>query len=160
MCNTRGDGWWNAVACRLTPRHATGLGTPGEGLRIGEAIAADVADLDTDAGLLAVHHAKFGKHRLVPLHPSTLRTLAGYADLREAAHPHPASPALFISTAGTRLHQSNVNVTFTRLTEQAGLTPRPGSCRPRIHDCADMCVVPTRAGASQVRGRPGRCVLA
>ena len=43
------------------------------GIRIGEAIGLDDEDFDTGRELLVVRHAKFGKHRLVPLHPSAVR---------------------------------------------------------------------------------------
>jgi integrase/recombinase XerD len=104
------------------------------GIRIGEAIALDVADLDVEHELLVVRHSKFDRTRLVPLHPSTMRALKRYTDLRNRLQPRPASPALFISAAGTRLHHSNINLTFARLVGQAGLTRRSASCRPRIHD--------------------------
>ena len=104
------------------------------GIRIGEAIALDRGDLDADGGVLVVRDAKFGKSRLVPLHPSTTAALTRYAALRDEHHPRPAAPALFLSTAGTRLLHSNVGLTCTRLTRQAGLTRRSAICRPRIHD--------------------------
>jgi integrase/recombinase XerD len=104
------------------------------GIRIGEAIGLDDADFDAGRELLVVRHAKYGKHRLVPLHPSAVRALVRYAELRRQAHPSPASPALFLSTAGTRLWHSNIGLTFTRLAGQAGLTRRSASCRPRVHD--------------------------
>jgi integrase/recombinase XerD len=104
------------------------------GIRVGEAIGLDDADFDAGRGLLVIRHAKYGKHRLVPLHPSAVQALARYVQLRRQAHPFPASPALFVSTAGTRLLHSNVGLTFTGLAERAGLTPRSASCRPRIHD--------------------------
>ena len=40
------------------------------GVRIGEALSLDRGDLDSDQGMLTVRDAKFGKTRLVPLHPS------------------------------------------------------------------------------------------
>jgi integrase/recombinase XerD len=104
------------------------------GLRIGEVIAADEQDLDLGDGVLLVRHAKFDKQRLVPLHPSTVRALDGYLRLRHHLHPRAGSPALFISTAGTRLLHSNIGLTFAQLTSQAGLTRRSATCRPRIHD--------------------------
>jgi integrase/recombinase XerD len=104
------------------------------GIRIGEAITLDDEDLDVTQGLLVVRHAKFSKHRLVPLHPSAVRALARYRDLRRQLLPRPASPALFVSTAGTRLLHSNISLTFARLLDQVGLTRRSSSCRPRIHD--------------------------
>lgn len=104
------------------------------GIRIGEAIALNDQDLDVEHDLLMVRHTKFDKSRFVPLHPSTMRALARYVDLRNQLHPRPADPALFISTAGTRLLHSNINLTFARLVDQSGLTRRSASCGPRLHD--------------------------
>jgi integrase/recombinase XerD len=74
------------------------------GLRISEAIALDTDDLDpADGGHLLVRQTKFGKDRLVPLHPSTTRALLDYLNLRDRQHPHPRCPALLVSTVGTRL---------------------------------------------------------
>jgi integrase/recombinase XerD len=104
------------------------------GIRIGEGIALDVDDLDTHADLLLVREAKFAKSRLVALHPTTTRALAQYLDLRAELCPRPASSALFASTVGTRLHHSNVNLTFASLLHRVGITRRSALCRPRIHD--------------------------
>ena len=113
------------------------------GVRIGEALALDRGDLDADDGVLIVRDSKFGKTRLVPLHPSTTAALTRYSALRDEHHPRPAAPALFLSTAGTRLLHSNVGLTFTQLTRQAGLTRRSASCRPRIHDVRHSFAVAT-----------------
>jgi integrase/recombinase XerD len=104
------------------------------GIRIGEAIRLDRADLDVRAGLLVVRSTKFGKDRQVPLHPTTMQALTGYLSYRDQLLPHPDTAAVFISTAGTRLRYCNVNWTFLKLVDRAGLVPRSGSCRPRIHD--------------------------
>jgi integrase len=116
------------------------------GIRIGEALALDRGDLDAGEGVLTVRDAKFGKTRLVPLHPGTTAALTRYAALRDEHHPRPASPALFLSTAGTRLLHSNVGLTFTQLTGQAGLTRRSAACRPRIHDVRHSFAVATVLG--------------
>jgi integrase/recombinase XerD len=116
------------------------------GIRIGEALALDRGDLDAAGGMLIVRDAKFGKTRLVPLHPSATAALTRYAALRDEHHPRPAAPALFLSTAGTRLLHSNVGLTFTQLTGQAGLTRRSASCRPRIHDVRHSFAVATVLG--------------
>ncbi len=57
------------------------------GIRIGEALALDRGDLDAHDGMLIVRDAKFGKTRLVPLHPSTTAALTRYAALRDEHHP-------------------------------------------------------------------------
>jgi integrase len=113
------------------------------GIRISEAIALDTDDLDTSGGLLLVRQTKFGKDRLVPLHPSTTRALAGYLNQRDRQHPHPRCPALLVSTAGTRLHHSNIGLVFNRLTTQIGIVARSANCRPRIHDVRHSFAVAT-----------------
>ncbi len=104
------------------------------GIRIGEAIALDDTDFDPSRELLVIRHAKFDKQRLVPLHPTTVQALARYATLRRKLLPRPPSPALFLSTRGTRLLHSNIGITFTRLLDQTRIRRRSASCRPRIHD--------------------------
>jgi site-specific recombinase XerD len=52
------------------------------GLRISEAIALADIDVDLEAGVLTVRQAKFGKSRLVPVHPSVIAHLAAYRALR------------------------------------------------------------------------------
>ena len=116
------------------------------GLRIGEALFLDRGDLDSDQGMLTVRDAKFGKTRLVPLHPSATGALTRYSALRDEHHPRPAAPALFLSTAGTRLLHSNVGLTFNQLTAQAGLARRSAACRPRIHDVRHSFAVATVLG--------------
>jgi integrase/recombinase XerD len=113
------------------------------GIRIGEAIALDTDDLDVTSGLLVLRHTKFGKTRLVPLHPSTTRALTEYLNLRDQEHPHPRCSALLVSTAAARLHHANVSLVFARLTRQAGIIPRSAACRPRIHDVRHSFAVAT-----------------
>jgi len=47
------------------------------GIRVGEALAADRDDLDTEHGLLIVRYGKFGKSRELVLHPTTVAALRG-----------------------------------------------------------------------------------
>lgn len=105
------------------------------GIRVGEAIALNRGDIDTRAGRLLVRHAKFDKTRELALHPTTVAALRRYQRLRDRVAPtNTGASALFVSTAGTRLIYCNVHSTFHRLVHLAGLAPRSGSCRPRIHD--------------------------
>lgn len=59
------------------------------GMRVGEAIALSRDSIDWADGFLTVRSAKFGKAREVPLHPTTLEALAGYADVRDRSVLHP-----------------------------------------------------------------------
>jgi integrase/recombinase XerD len=104
------------------------------GMRVGEAIAPDRPDFDPGAGVLTVRDSKFGKSRLVPLHPTVTAALSGYLRLRDRLHPGPSDPAVFISPAGTRLAYCNVHATWRLLVRRAGLRPRSPNCRPRPHD--------------------------
>ena len=104
------------------------------GIRVGEAIALDCGDIDLGAGRLLVRHGKFGKTRELGLHPTTVQALRRYQRLRDRLAPQTGTPAFLVSTAGTRLLYCNVHHAFHRLVALAGLAPRSGSCRPRIHD--------------------------
>lgn len=104
------------------------------GISVGEAIALNRDDLDLTARRLLVRFGKFGKTRALVLHPTTVDELRGYQRLRDRVAPATGTPALLVSTAGTRLIYCNVHHTFKQLTRLTGLRPRSGSCRPRIHD--------------------------
>lgn len=113
------------------------------GMRVGEAIGLDRGDLDTQQQLLTVRDSKFGKSREVPLHPSTITALGAY--LRRADRPALAAqtPAAFVSATGTRLLYCNVQNTFSRLVDRAGLPDGSASWRPRLHDLRHSFAVVT-----------------
>jgi integrase/recombinase XerD len=113
------------------------------GLRVSEAIALNSTDLDPDEGLLVIRETKFAKSRLVPLHSTTQARLAAYITLRDQTRAHPLCPALLISGAGTRLHHSNVSLTFAGLAQRVGITRRSAVCRPRLHDLRHSYAVAT-----------------
>jgi site-specific recombinase XerD len=103
------------------------------GLRVGEALALDRGDTGPDAAMLTVT-GKNDQTRLVPLHPTTAAMLDRYAARRDRLCPHPASPALFITSTGQRARQRGVAETFARLVVLAGIATPPGRRRPRVHD--------------------------
>jgi integrase len=129
------------------------------GMRVGEAIRLDRADLDLADGVITVRASKFGKTRLVPLHPTTADALRGYLRLRDRLHPGPSSPAVFISPAGTRLLYCNVHATWKLLAARAGLTARSAACRPRIHDLRHSFAVRSLLDA-YAAGQDGQARLA
>jgi integrase len=129
------------------------------GMRVGEAIRLDRPDFDPGAGVLTVRNTKFGKTRLVPLHPTTTAALAGYLRLRDRLHHGPADPAVFISPAGTRLAYCNVHATWRLLVRRAGLRPRSPNCRPRPHDLRHSFAVASLLDA-YAAGQDGQARLA
>lgn len=53
------------------------------GMRFGEAIALDVSDVDDQTETVIVRAGKFGKSRLLPLHPTTADGMRHYLTQRE-----------------------------------------------------------------------------
>lgn len=113
------------------------------GLRLGESLNLDRADVDRTARMLTVVNGKFGKSRHVPLHPTTTERLQYYASQRDELVPTPRSTTFFLSTAGTRLSDCRVESTFRSLVRAAGLQPRSARCRPRLHDLRHTFAVNT-----------------
>lgn len=128
-----------AAAATLRPRlrastYATVFGLlAASGMRVGEVISLDRADVDLQAGTIAIDDAKFRKHRLLPLHPTTAAALASYAKVRDQAWPVPKSPAFFVSTRGTRLQDVCVHKAFTTVVATAGVRNERGGGRARVH---------------------------
>lgn len=116
------------------------------GVRTGEAIGLDVTSLDPAAGTLRVT-GKYGKTRLLPLHPSVSSGLIDYLDARARLLPAGACPALLISTTGARMAPSTVHTTFRAVVRAAGLEPGSAACRPRLHDLRHTFAVTTMLDA-------------
>jgi integrase/recombinase XerD len=128
------------------------------GMRVGEAIGLNRGDADLDAGVLTVRNGKHGKSRLVPVHDTAARALRDYLRVRDRLCPDVSTPAVLISPAGTRLLYCNVHATWKKLAASAGLRPRSGSCRPRIHDLRHSFAVRTMLDAYE-SGLDGQATL-
>ena len=141
-----------------TYRTLTGL-LAATGMRVGEAIRLDRPDFEAAAGTLTIRNTKFGKSRLVPLHPTTTTALAAYLRLRDQFRPGPSDPAVLISPAGTGLAYCNVHATWRLLVRRAGLVPRSPNCRPRPHDLRHSFAVASLLDA-YAAGQDGQARLA
>jgi len=113
------------------------------GLRLGETVALDRADVDLVAGILHVRRAKNGTPREVPLDDSTIRALGDYGRLRDRHRPEPATRAFFVSGRGRRATCGTFQATFRTLVRMAGLEGRGERCRPRPHDLRHTFAVTT-----------------
>ena len=112
------------------------------GLRLGEALWLDRADVDLRDG--AVHvRARQHKQREVPLHPTVTSALRQYARRRDRHSPTLPSPAFFINTRGGRLSKSEFNYQFAKLIAQIGLEGAGERARPRPHDLRHTMAVRT-----------------
>ena len=124
-------------------------------MRVGEAIGLDRDDFDSINGLLIVRNGKFGKSRELPLHPSAVEAVRSYLQRRDRPPSAASTPALLVSTAGTRLLLGKVESIFHQLVYRAGLKPRSASCRPRLHDHRHSYAVRTVLDGYRDGGDPG-----
>lgn len=118
---------------RWTYHHLFGL-IAVTGMRLSEAIGLQRDDVDLEAGVLTVRLTKFGKSRLLPLHPTTSAALRNYAQRRDAHCASPCAPHFFVAERGGPLLHQYVHRVFWRLSREIGLR-RPGDhSGPRVHD--------------------------
>ena len=103
------------------------------GMRVGEALRLDRADIDWPGGLLLIRESKFTKSRQVALHPTTLDALARYSRRRDELQPAGHAPAVFVSMRGTRLIYAVVQEVFRNCCRVSGVGAG-SAARPRIHD--------------------------
>lgn len=114
------------------------------GLRIGEAIRLRLEEVDLQEGLLTIRGTKFGKSRLVPMHPSTQEVLAQYRARRERfLAGRSAGPSFFITSRGNRLDIGDIHRTFYKLSRRIGLRSVTASHGPRLHDFRHRFAVQT-----------------
>jgi integrase len=104
------------------------------GLRISEALDLKLDDVDLNQGVLTIRAAKFGRSRLVPIHPSTHAVLVNYLQRREQFLGQRNSGYVFVSNRGTRLDVGRVHRAFYALSRQTGLRAPGASSGPRLHD--------------------------
>jgi integrase/recombinase XerD len=113
------------------------------GLRVGEAINLQPQDVDWPAGVLTIRGAKFGKSRLVPLHPSTRAVLLDYAKRRDEIYARRPVEYFFVTSRGTKLEKPNLSRIFRELSRQVGIR-KPGVRNgPRLHDFRHRFAVET-----------------
>ena len=110
------------------------------GMRVGEALRLDLGDIDWDNAVLLIRNTKFHKGRDVPVATSTMEALAASAARQD--RPRPAVTRLFVSLSGTPIIYTNFQTTFHAAVEAAEIG-QGSAIRPRIHDYADLFVMPT-----------------
>jgi len=116
------------------------------GLRISEAIGLDDPDVELAEGVLRIRRTKFGKSRLVPLHPSTTRALRRYMRTRDRIRPLRPSAAFFVGEQGRRLTEWTVRWAFNKLSRATGLRGPSDRRGPRLHDLRHALAVKTLIG--------------
>lgn len=116
------------------------------GMRLSEAIGLECDDVDLDAGVLTIRVTKFGKSRLVPLHPTTSAALRDYAQRRDTHLPTRLSPHFFVAERGGPLLHQYVYQVFWRLSRETGLRHPGDHGGPRVHDLRHRFAICTLLG--------------
>jgi integrase/recombinase XerD len=102
----------------------------GATLRISEALALNIEDVDLDQGVLTIHESKFYKTRIVPIGPALTAVLSKYASSR---HSRKTSDRFLINRKGRELLKGSIQEKFSRVRKIAGVI-RDQGLQPRLHD--------------------------
>jgi len=100
------------------------------GLRISEALALNLGDVDSAESTLFVRRGKFRKERLVPMSASTCEAVDRWRRRAKCAKSGPGCP-LFVCGRGQRLSRDRACRVFRRLCSGCGFDGPPP---PRLHD--------------------------
>jgi integrase len=130
---------------RWTYHHLFGLIVV-TGMRLSEAIGLQRGDVDLEEGVLTVRQSKFGKSRLIPLHPTTRTALRSYAKRRDAHLGSRCSAHFFVAERGGRLLHQYVHRVFWRLSRETGLRCPGDHTGPRVHDFRHSFAIRTLLG--------------
>lgn len=126
------------------------------GLRISEALALEVADVDLAQGHILIRESKYHHSRWVPLHPTALVRLRRYDRRRRAIFPK--AQHFFVSDRGQRFAYTTVRIVFRELAREL----KSAGARPlvRLHDLRHTfaCRVLLRWQRSQ-RGAASRVAI-
>jgi integrase len=111
------------------------------GIRVGEAIALNRDDIHWADGVLVVRASKFNKTRELLLDPTAVDALRTYTRIRDRQVPHPSSRTFFVSGKGTPVIYGVFGTVFRKLLVASGVGAG-SAVRPRVHDYADLGVMP------------------
>lgn len=114
----------------------------GAGLRISEAIALTLGDVDVSDALLRIGTSKFYKTRLVPMGKDLTEVVAQYSVQRNQRHCATVEAPFFCFDDGTPLSKSAARSAFRRLRIHAKV--QCGGChrhQPRLHDLRHSAAV-------------------
>ena len=102
------------------------------GLRPGEVMGLDQADVDLDTGVLVIRHTKFDKDRLAPVHATALNMLRAHAGDRGRMPGADAEKAFFLNSRGRRYTSDNLDHLMRQLVGRVDPHPPRGRA-PTFH---------------------------
>ena len=117
------------------------------GLRIGEALGLDDGDIDTDAALLHIRHAKNDTRRVLGVTRCTAGRLVQYRSLRDRILGAVDTAAFFVGERRQRVGIGIAEKNFAQVSQRIGLRePKPpghSGRGPRLHDLRHTMAVRT-----------------
>lgn len=115
----------------------------GSAIRVSEALALSLADVNLDECLMTVRDTKFYKTRWVPMGPKLTAALATYVERRRRLPlPDGEGSAFLVTRTGRRLSYDQVKRLFGRVRQTANVK-REAQARyqPRLHDLRHTAIV-------------------
>ena len=117
-----------------------------------EALHLDRSDVDLDDGVLHIRRTKFGKSRLVPIHPTTQEALRAYGEARDRiiSKPH-------LNGKVERSHRVD-DQEFYQLLDKDGITDDIHLFNEKLRECGQFGCV-SCAGVTSSTGLNRSCHL-
>jgi integrase/recombinase XerD len=127
------------------------------GMRSGEAVRLADSDVNLAEGLITIRESKFGKSRVVPLHPTTVKALVAYKARRDTFLNKAEASTFFVNERRGAI--GSPHKSFRDICCAAALEKVCDEVRPRMHDLRHTFAVQTllawyRKGADVERHLP------
>jgi site-specific recombinase XerD len=114
----------------------------GAGLRISEALALTLVDVDFSLRILTIRESKFYKTRLVPIGSDLTRAMESYYSRRLREHSSMPSSPFFVDRVGEPVTRGIAERAFRRICVSAGVARHDGArYQPRLHDLRHAAAV-------------------
>ena len=86
------------------------------GIRVGELVALDIADVNLATGLVTCRN---GRERLIPIYAAAIKALSSYLSFARAKMAEPDERAFFVNTGGVRMSRQGFWKILKSYTEKA-----------------------------------------
>jgi integrase len=118
------------------------------GMRPGEAMRLRLGDVNLADGVIRVEMTKFGKSRIVFLHPTACMAMSEYLQIRGRwiSARRETSDMFFTNTNAAPVTAAVSSRVFRQIIAVAQIPPGPGQRPPRLHDLRHTFVVNTMLG--------------
>ena len=113
------------------------------GCRVGEILGLAVGDVNLRKGFLTIRNAKFGKSRIIPIHPTTAQALKRYVRIRNFYLGSTPLKRFFVSQFGNPVDAGDLKRLFVKISKEIGLRRAEAHHGPRLHDLRHSFAVRT-----------------